>query len=120
LDITPSASPEIRRRLFLPDNTAVYDFEHEGVLRDNIRFALADDPLIQEFFAAGARRSAVLNAIPGVNVTVNDVDEETLTRISDAEQQLVELQVALAMKYTPQNAPCFCGSGNKFKRCHGH
>jgi hypothetical protein len=120
LDITPSTSPEINSRLFLPDNTAVYDFENEGVLRDNIRSALSDDPLIQKFFSAAAKRSAVLNAIPGVNVTVNDVDGATLARVSQAEQQLGELQVALAMKYTPQNAPCFCGSGNKFKRCHGH
>src|SRR5260370_21685985 len=29
VDITPSAESEIRR-LFLPDNTAVYDFENEG------------------------------------------------------------------------------------------
>jgi hypothetical protein len=36
LDITPSTSPEIRSRLFLRDNTAVYDFENEGVLRENI------------------------------------------------------------------------------------
>jgi hypothetical protein len=119
LDITPSASSEIKRRLFLPDNTAVYNFENEGILRDNFRLALSDDPLIQEFFAAASKRSAILNAIPGVNVTVNDVDEGTLTRISQAEQLMDELLLALAMKYTPQNAPCFCGSGTKFKRCHG-
>jgi hypothetical protein len=119
LDITPSASPEITRRLFLPDDTAVYDFENEGVLRDNFRLALSDDPIIQKFFAVAAERSAFLNTIPGVNVTVYDVDQQTLTRISQIDEQLAELQLALAMKYTPQSAPCFCGSGTKFKRCHG-
>src|SRR5262250_2505520 len=34
-DITPSALPEIRRRLFLPDDTAMYDFRNEGIRRDN-------------------------------------------------------------------------------------
>jgi hypothetical protein len=40
LDITPPVEPQIRRRLFLADNRAVYDFENEGVLKDNIRVAL--------------------------------------------------------------------------------
>jgi hypothetical protein len=119
VDITPSVMPEIRRRLFLPDDGAVYDFETEGVLRDNKRLALNDDPLIQEFFAAATRKTEILNSIPGVNVTVNDVDAATLERISEAERELGELTVKLAMKYTPQNAPCPCGSGQKFKRCHG-
>jgi hypothetical protein len=97
----------------------VCNFENEGVLRDNIRLALSDDQLIQALFAAAAKRVGILDTIPGVNVTVNNVDEKTLARISDADQQVDELRLKLAMKYTPQNAKCFCGSGNKFKRCHG-
>jgi hypothetical protein len=116
-DITPAARPEIRRRLFLPDDSAVYDFENEGVRRDNKRVALGDDPLIQDLFAAATERFEILNNIPGVNVTTNDV--ETLRKIATAEEKLSRTRNQLAMRYTPQNAPCFCGSGQKFKRCHG-
>jgi hypothetical protein len=100
------------------NDTAVYDFENEGVLRDDFRLALSDDPLIQKFFAVAAEPSAVLNAISGENATVNDVDQQTLTGISLIEERLAQRQLAFAIKYTHQNAPCFCGSGTKFKRCH--
>lgn len=117
VDITPSATLQIRRRLFVPDDSAVYDFENEGVLRDNKRLAVNDDPLIQEFFAASERKAAILNSIPGVGAIA--VDNETARKISVAEQEKIRLFVALSMKYTAQKAPCFCGSGQKFKRCHG-
>jgi hypothetical protein len=106
VDITPCALPEIRRRLFLPDDSAVYDFENEGVLRDNKRLALSDDPLIQEFIVASEKKTAVLNSIPGVNVTVDDVDAATLKTLTDAERELGLLTAKLAMKYTSQNSPC--------------
>lgn len=66
VDIAPSALLEIWRRLFLPDNGALYDFENEGTLRDNKRLALGDDSMIKELFAAAERRLAILNNIPGV------------------------------------------------------
>lgn len=44
---------------------AVYSFENEGVLRDNQRHALNDDPLIQKFFAAAENRVALINSVPG-------------------------------------------------------
>jgi hypothetical protein len=119
LDITPAAQPDIRGRLFLPDDSAVYDFGNEGVLRGNRRLALSDDPLIQEFFAAAKKRDEILNSIPGVNVKGVDVDNETLRKISSAKRELSQATLKLAMNYTPQNAPCFCGSREKFKRCHG-
>jgi SEC-C motif len=118
-DITPSESPRIIHRLFLPDDNAVYDFENEGVLRDNFRRALCDDPLIHDFFSAASRRTAVLNSIPGVNVGLDDIDLETRAKFLEAYQAVRQLQHNLAMKYTPRNAPCFCQSGRKFKHCHG-
>lgn len=117
IDITPSALPEIRRRLFLPDDSATYDYENEGLRRDNRRLAVANDPLVQELFRFAARRNEMLNAIPGIGmVTLEGEAAERLQR-NQRDQDAVELQ--LAMKYTPQGAPCFCGSGQKFKRCHG-
>lgn len=29
------------------------------------------------------------------------------------------LKREIAQRFTPQGAPCYCGSGQKFKRCHG-
>jgi hypothetical protein len=117
IDITPSALPEIRRRLFLPDDSATYSFDNEGVLRDNQRLALCADPLIQQFFAAASEKARIMNSIPGVDAV--SVDAETATRLSAVEGHVQRLVCELAMKHTPQNTPCFCGSGKKFKRCHG-
>ena len=117
LDITPPTDPQIRRRLFLPDDAAVYDFGHEGVLRDNIRLAHSDDPLIQQFFNAAAELNRVRNAIPGIGEVT--VDALTDARLSACENVKALLFAKLAMKYTPQGAKCFCGSDKKFKRCHG-
>ncbi len=66
LDLSPSAMPGITRRLFLPDDTATYDFENEGIRRDNVRLAIADDPLVHQFFRLAEERNDILNAIPGV------------------------------------------------------
>jgi hypothetical protein len=73
-DITPAPSAEIRHPLFLPDNDATYDFESEGILRDNKRLALNDDPLIQELFAVAEKRVAILNSIPGVGAVCMDLE----------------------------------------------
>jgi SEC-C motif len=119
IDITPSIEPQIiRRRLFLADDAAIYDFENEGVLRDNFRVALSDDPLIPQFFAASVERSDILNVLPGVGEI--SVDAHTAARLSTLENDKTRLFFSLAMKYTPQNARCFCGSDQKFKRCHGN
>jgi hypothetical protein len=117
LDITPAAEPELRRRLFLPDDTAVYDFENEGVFRDNVRMALADDPLIQELFRASRERVRILNTIPGVGAVA--VDRHTAAQMAAVEENKARIIYELALKYTPKTARCFCGSGEKFKQCHG-
>ena|ERR1035441_961606 len=115
LDITPSALPDITRRLFLPDDTATYDFENEGIRRDNVRMALADDPMVLEFFRLAQERNAILNGIPGIGTVAIEGDAAERFQRNHERATLVELQ--LGMKYTPQGAPCFCGSGKKFKRC---
>jgi len=118
-DITPSAFPDIQRRLFLPDDAAVYNFEDEGVLKPNVRLALCDDPLIDAFFAAAKEREDILNSIPGVNVGFDQVSPAVRSTILAVEQKEAQFIYQLGMKYTPRNARCFCGSDEKFKRCHG-
>jgi hypothetical protein len=96
LDITPCDRGS-RRRLFLPDDSATYDFENEGVLRDNVRLAFSDDPLIEELFKAARKRSAFYNQLPGVGVI-------SISAVEDPERQKIERRVAratlaLAQKY---------------------
>jgi hypothetical protein len=118
-DITPPPSEENsqqERRLFLPDDLAVYDFATD-IRRDNIRQALAVDPLIDEYLGLSAELVAIMNRIPGTGlVEVEGADAE---RVESIARQSARLRRQLAMKYTPYGAPCFCGSGQKFKRCHG-
>ncbi len=117
IDITPSDDPEDTRRLFVRDDAATYDFQNEGVLRHNKWQAQNDDPLIARFFHAVEAKKEILNSLPVVGEIV--VDIETATRFEQAESEHIRLYELLARKYTPQSAPCFCGSGAKFKRCHG-
>ena len=117
VDISPPVVPEVTRRLFLPDDTATYDFATEGIRRDNVRMPLAADPLILEFFRIFEERNAILNAIPGIGMVAIEGDAAERFQRNIEQGELMELH--LGMKYTPQNAPCFCRSGKKFKRCHG-
>ncbi len=117
IDITPSLIPNVSRRLFLPDDSAIYDFEVEGIRRDNERLALADDPLIEQFFQLAEERNSIMNSIPGIGeVTLEGTIAE---RYQENVEETGTLEFALRMKYTPANAPCFCESGKRFRQCHG-
>jgi hypothetical protein len=111
-DITPAYPTEVRRRLFLPDNNAPYDYSVQGSTQDNKRFALSDDPLIQDFFAASAKRVSILKRSAQGDVV-------TRVELSEAEKEKDCLFLELQMKYTAQTAFCYCGSGARFKRCCG-
>jgi hypothetical protein len=116
-DITPSANPDIVARLFLPDDSATYDFAHEGVRRENHRLALADDPLIERFFQSAIRFNEIMNRVPGVGMI--QIDREVAEQLRAAQLENLRLTVELGLKYTRPNSPCFCGSRQKFKHCHG-
>jgi hypothetical protein len=98
LDITPSEFG-ITRRLFVPDDAAVYDFANEGVLRDNLRFALVEDPLIDELFKAAARHVAFKNELPGVGVIAIHASEDKV--LKKLENRVARASQALAQKYVP-------------------
>jgi len=121
LDISPSPVPEITTRLFLPDDAAAeYDFANDGVREDNIREALAADDRIKDLFRLAEQKSALLNSLPGFGkITLkgeNAIHFQRLQRLQREQSSLIE---ALAMEYTPRNAPCFCRSGKEFGKCHG-
>lgn len=116
-DVTPCQFLGSRRRLFLADDTALYDFENEGQLRDNVRVALSSSPLVQELFNTAAERVRILNSIPGVGAVT--ASAETARALQSAMLKIMELQHEIGMTHTPPRAPCFCGRGKMFKQCHG-
>ena len=117
IDISPSPLSAVTHRLFLPDDAATFDFENEGYRRDNVRRALSNDPLIEEMFHLASERTAILNAIPGFGMV--QIEGDDAERFQGNQERAAQIELQLGMKYTAQGAPCPCGSGVKFKRCHG-
>lgn len=117
LDITPSETSKIFTRVFIEDGSAVYDFENEGIRRDNRRFALHNDPLIKEFFRGAEAITEAFNKLPGTGEI--KVPEPVARQIQTLQVNQAQRTMALAIKYSKRNDPCFCESGKKFKVCHG-
>ena len=118
LDISPAPVPEITTRLFLPDDAAAeYNFANAGVREGNIREALAADDRIRDLSRLAKQENALLNSVHGFGeITLKGEDAIHFQRLQREKSSLI---CALAMEYTPPNARCFCGSGKKFKKCHG-
>lgn len=116
VDVTPSVDGETVR-LFLPDDRATYDFENEGVRRDNIRHALNGDPNIRQLFSVSERLNEIMNSIPGVGEV--KVPVSVARNIAALEEAKIQLIFQIGMKHTGRNETCFCRSGLKFKKCHG-
>jgi hypothetical protein len=99
-DITPCLDNS-KKRLFLPDDSATYDFENEGIRQDNHRLAISDDPLIEEFFKAAKKRSAFFNDLPGVGaISINASESRELEKI---DRRLSRATDALGEKYGTQS-----------------
>lgn len=116
IDVTPAIDSDTTR-VFLPDDAAIYDFEKEGVRRENHRMPLVTDPLVGQLFTLAARQNQIMSQIPGVGmVSVPARLAMELDHIAEAKGRVA---YQIGMKYTPRNQRCFCGSGGKFKHCHG-
>lgn len=116
VDVTPANDGETTR-FFLPDDGATYDFENEGIRRDNVRQALSNDPNIRAFFEAAEAISKIMNSIPGVGEV--KIPVAVAREIQRLEMTKVRLMFQIGMKHTGRNDLCFCRSGLKFKKCHG-
>jgi hypothetical protein len=118
LDITPAPEETPQQtRLFLPDDSAIYEFDNPTFRRDNIRKALAADLLIDEFLGLASELVDIMRRTPGTGmVTVEGADAERLEVLA---RRSAELKRQIAMKYTAWDARCSCGRPEKFKRCHG-
>jgi hypothetical protein len=100
-DITP-CERRSAKRLFLPDDTATYDFENEGILRENKRLALSDDPLIEDLFVASKRRIAFLNSLPGVEINRSSLSAVEENKYQKIERRWRRATAALIDKYGNQ------------------
>ena len=86
-----------RQRLFLPDDSATYDFQNEGFRRDNRRIALSEDSDIDELFKAAKKRSEFYNELPGVGkIAISEWEAKKLEKI---ERRLARATELLAQKY---------------------
>ena len=126
VDLTPH-SHESNEILFLPDDAASYDFDTTD-LTDNCRVALVPDPRVRDALRHLTVKTQLLNSIPGIDVTADQVDPGLVLRLAVCEQQALGLLEAahysqITGDYSAirvgRNDPCPCGSGKKYKRCHG-
>lgn len=128
-DITPKPSG-IRQILFLPDPRKVYDERQV----ENIREPLSDAPEVVELIAAFKADFEFKNR--GRLATFHGDLRDVLTpgelkELAVVDQRKLKAQVAFAYRFFPavvpaiskgklnRNAPCHCGSGRKYKQCHG-
>ena len=94
-DITPCRG--YQSRLFLPDDSATYNFDNEGVLRLNKMQPLNDDYIIADFIDAECRKREYLNTLPGVGViTAAAVELKQLNKLTNRAKKLY---AAVATKY---------------------
>jgi len=126
IDLTPRPQ-RTEEVLFLLDEGTSYDFDSTDVV-DNRRVALIPDPRVERALRLFTKKTQLLNSIPGIDVTADQVDPGLILKLALCEQQAAELLEAalysqVASDYSNiavgRNDPCPCGSGKKYKRCHG-
>lgn len=110
-EITPKQHGE-GKILFLPDHKRVY----RGISVDNMRIALRDDPLIHHFIAVSKEIVKFMNhgerAYQHDYVSIPAHQIEPLLEM----QSLIQTMLSQGLR---SHDLCLCGSGNKYKRCHG-
>jgi hypothetical protein len=124
IDLTPrqQSVPEI---LFIPDPAATYDLATTDLI-NNCRVPLLPDPRVQRALDLLSERTDLLNSVPGVNLTAQDMPANVVRRIQTCQDEafrlLGQVERAQQPKAPPKvgrNDPCPCGSGKKYKKCHG-
>lgn len=111
VDITPKEQGE-SRILFLPDPKRTYD----GVLVDNVRRAIRDDLLVHHLIKVSKAITRVMNhGERAMQYGYVHVPEHEIAPLLSA-RDLVGTALRLGRR---DHDPCVCGSGAKYKRCHG-
>lgn len=112
-DITPKQLP-IARILFLPDTRAGYI----GAQVDNVRLNITGNRLVDDFIEISKAIFRIQNkGVRAFEYEIRLTDQEA--QLHHALLQMHSAIYAMAMQGLTRNDPCFCGSGKKYKRCHG-
>jgi hypothetical protein len=120
--VTPQTPPE-KTITFIPDPSAVYDFE-TGMQENNIRIALVKDSrlrLLERYFKVFEEETDLKNSgrrLVG-NVVMVELTGWNLQRFEELEIEKSNLFTEILMWGIGRNDPCPCGSGKKYKKCHG-
>lgn len=120
--ITPQTPPE-ESITFIPDSSATYDFD-TGLVTHNIRVALVNDSRLQQFFNACDQQTDLLNSKRrmterGPLVELSRSDAIQLSQLDVARSELLTGVINSHRSKAGRNDPCPCGSGKKYKKCHG-
>jgi hypothetical protein len=116
-DLTPKALP-IHRILFLPDPVRVY----EGRQVNNIRRAISSAGAVKDFIEAADAMFEFMNRGERANqhgqlrITAEEAIELKLIRQQGTKAYA---RILASLPSPGRNDPCPCGSGRKFKKCHG-
>ena len=116
-DLTPKQVP-VDRILFLPDPEEVY----EVTLINNVRRALSTGSDVEAFIKALDHEYEFMNRGARINQHGEIILEGPDAREWSAIQQRKSDAQARIIARQPKpgrNDPCPCGSGKKFKKCHG-
>lgn len=129
--ITPQIPPE-KAITFIPDPSATYDLDTQ-LITNNIRIALLNDSRLEEFFKACSEQTNIMNGArrrcgrgPTVELLLAEAmryDELEMSKgalmapFIHPEPRQVQIQTRTGK--VGRNAPCTCGSGKKYKKCHG-
>lgn len=114
-DVTPRPAP-IQRVLFLPDP----ELNDSGRQINNIRRSLIDDPRVQEFINANDAQFELMNRgeradqLGKVEITAEEAKE-----LDVIQERKTSLGYSILMSSPGRNDLCRCGSGKKWKKCHG-
>lgn len=113
IDITPKMKP-IKKILFLPDRFKKY----EGFQVQNIRLKIINNGVIDDLFACHETLFIINNHGKRKfekEITYKGNEIEVIRFLMNT---IAQLENYISNKNN-RNSPCFCGSGNRYKRCCG-
>ena len=76
----------------------------------NVQYSAAEDPVQGATGLQAAAQAAIADG---------SIDAEEVGPVTTSEAPTMQPVVKSDWDKTPRNAPCPCGSGKKFKLCHG-
>jgi len=104
IDVTPKVDGE-QQILFLPDTDRIW----EGEMVDNVRFLLLDNAYTRHLIRYSEARFKLRKKYWR--------DGESIIPFEEVQQ--FERQYGMHNVKLGRNDPCYCGSGKKYKKCHG-